>query len=334
MTFNTVQVGRKIKELRMKNNMTQMNLADLLGVSYQAVSNWERGNSMPDISKLSELSAAFHCTIDELLGNSPETELIKTAVQMEESGSVPVETPDIETLSHVAPVLKPNQTAQLVERIAEKPKAEHGFTLNKLVELAPFLDDKMLDSLIERALENEGSVNPKVAIALAPFLNDQFLNRLAASMHGNMHDLIGLAPFLSDEALNELAKNAEGNLEDMRALAPFLSDKALDTLAEKAADGNFEDLIPLASFLSEETLNKVVLRTSESNVDEKHLAALAPFLSSETLDALVEKLIAKGKVSSCRRLYPFLSSKSLHKILEAFLASGSVEDLKGLARYI
>lgn len=45
MTFNTVQVGRKIKELRMKNNMTQMNLADLLGVSYQAVSNWERGVS-------------------------------------------------------------------------------------------------------------------------------------------------------------------------------------------------------------------------------------------------------------------------------------------------
>ena len=334
MIFNTVQVGRKIKELRMKNNMTQMNLADLLGVSYQAVSNWERGNSMPDISKLSELSAAFHCTIDELLGNSPETELIKTAVQMEESGSVPVETPDIETLSHVAPVLKPNQTAQLVERIAEKPKAEQEFTLDKLVELAPFLDDKMLDNLIERALENEGSVNPKVAIALAPFLNDQSLNRLAASMHGNMHDLIGLAPFLSDEALNELAKNAEGNLEDMRALAPFLSDKALDTLAEKAAGGNFEDLIPLAPFLSEETLNKVVLRTSESNVDEKHLAALAPFLSSETLDALVEKLIAQGKVSSCRRLYPFLSSKALHKILEAFLASGSVEDLKGLARYI
>ena len=128
--------------------------------------------------------------------------------------------------------------------------------------------------------------------------------------------------------------NAHLSGEDMRALAPFLSDKALDTLAEKAADGNFEDLIPLASFLSEETLNKVVLRTSESNVDEKHLAALAPFLSSETLDALVEKLIAKGKVSSCRRLYPFLSSKSLHKILEAFLASGSVEDLKGLARYI
>ena len=39
--------------------MTQMELADRMGISFQVVSNWERGNSMPDISKLPELAEIF-----------------------------------------------------------------------------------------------------------------------------------------------------------------------------------------------------------------------------------------------------------------------------------
>ena len=43
--FDTMKVAKRIKEARMAKNMTQMNLADAMGVSYQAVSNWERGVS-------------------------------------------------------------------------------------------------------------------------------------------------------------------------------------------------------------------------------------------------------------------------------------------------
>lgn len=43
--FDTMKVARKIREARIARNMTQMNLADAMGVSYQAVSNWERGVS-------------------------------------------------------------------------------------------------------------------------------------------------------------------------------------------------------------------------------------------------------------------------------------------------
>ncbi len=44
--LNMGDVGRKISELRKSQNMTQMELADLMGVSFQAVSNWERGGSL------------------------------------------------------------------------------------------------------------------------------------------------------------------------------------------------------------------------------------------------------------------------------------------------
>ena len=41
--FDMNKVANNIKAARTKMNMTQMNLADEMGVSYQAVSNWERG---------------------------------------------------------------------------------------------------------------------------------------------------------------------------------------------------------------------------------------------------------------------------------------------------
>lgn len=43
--FNMTDAAARIKTARIAKNMTQMNVADALGVSYQAVSNWERGVS-------------------------------------------------------------------------------------------------------------------------------------------------------------------------------------------------------------------------------------------------------------------------------------------------
>lgn len=43
--FNMNKIGKIIKDARTKKNMTQLELADKMGVSYQAVSNWERGVS-------------------------------------------------------------------------------------------------------------------------------------------------------------------------------------------------------------------------------------------------------------------------------------------------
>ena len=45
LNFDMHRIGRTIAELRREHNMTQMALADEMGVSFQAVSNWERGDS-------------------------------------------------------------------------------------------------------------------------------------------------------------------------------------------------------------------------------------------------------------------------------------------------
>ena len=63
-------IANKIKELRIKNNLTQKEFADKMNVTFQAVSKWENGKSIPDISILKKISEEFNINIDELLGNT------------------------------------------------------------------------------------------------------------------------------------------------------------------------------------------------------------------------------------------------------------------------
>ena len=62
-----MNVGQKIKELRQENGLTQEDLAEQLGVSFQAISRWENGTTYPDITLLPIIANMFDVTIDYLL---------------------------------------------------------------------------------------------------------------------------------------------------------------------------------------------------------------------------------------------------------------------------
>ena len=64
----TIYLGENIKRLRREKELTQEMLADFLGVTFQSVSNWERGESYPDITVLPEIASFFRVSVDELLG--------------------------------------------------------------------------------------------------------------------------------------------------------------------------------------------------------------------------------------------------------------------------
>lgn len=65
--MNQEKIGQFIKKIRQDNKLTQKQLADKLGVTYQAVSKWENGKNVPDISILKEMSKMFNIDIDEIL---------------------------------------------------------------------------------------------------------------------------------------------------------------------------------------------------------------------------------------------------------------------------
>ena len=74
------KTGRLIEQMRKEKNMTQADLADAVGVSKQAVSNWERGKRCPDVTLIEDLS--------RVLGVSP-AEIIRGERAPESSVSAP-----------------------------------------------------------------------------------------------------------------------------------------------------------------------------------------------------------------------------------------------------
>ena len=65
--MDTKTLGATIAELRKQKGLTQLELADMMGVTDKAVSKWERDISCPDISALPRLAEIFGVTVDELL---------------------------------------------------------------------------------------------------------------------------------------------------------------------------------------------------------------------------------------------------------------------------
>lgn len=68
-----MSIGQIIKRCRKERNLTQNELAELIGVSMQAVSKWERDVGMPDISQIVPLARALGVSTDKLLGYTDET---------------------------------------------------------------------------------------------------------------------------------------------------------------------------------------------------------------------------------------------------------------------
>lgn len=275
--FNTTNIGRKIASLRKERNLTQMDLADIMGVSYQAVSNWERGNSMPDISKLTTLTTALNINIEDLLEDTKPMELIKHVIDGTESNYIADNSISADILVEVAPILKPTQTQGILEKIIDENEDE--ILIHDLIELAPFLETEYLDSLADKLTK---------------------VNQTS--------DLVGLAPFLSEEAVDKAARKiAQTNLREIISLAPFISEETLDSLALKAdGNDNFNNLVALAPFLSKETLSTIAINFFENGGTVNKLAALAPFLTKETLATLADEIVKKDGVKALLPILPFL----------------------------
>ena len=65
--MNQIKIGEFIASQRRSNNLTQAALAEKLGITDRAVSKWERGKGLPDVSIMLDLCEIFGITVNELL---------------------------------------------------------------------------------------------------------------------------------------------------------------------------------------------------------------------------------------------------------------------------
>lgn len=72
-----MNLSAKLQLLRKKNGLSQEELAERVGISRQAISKWESGQSTPDLNKLILLSEIYNVTIDSLVKDSDEYDILQ-----------------------------------------------------------------------------------------------------------------------------------------------------------------------------------------------------------------------------------------------------------------
>jgi transcriptional regulator with XRE-family HTH domain len=221
--FEMKSIGRKIAMLRKEKNLTQMELADMLNISYQAVSNWERGETMPDISKLPELAQIFNHSIDEILGNQQSTKIIENIIE----DNLIEDEISMEDFKSVAPLLKPTQISEISKEINITDN------INDMVDYLPFVSREVAEKLVLKAIE----------------LNYEF-NGVANAL-----------PFVGREVADAIAQNGiDSNQILLDVFLPFVSRECAEKLVLKAIELNYEfkSLTNAIPFVSKEVADKIV----------------------------------------------------------------------------
>lgn len=211
---------------RREKNITQGQLADMVGVSHQAVSKWERGESMPEISKLSDLSSAL---------NVP-TEDIVAAMHTDGNDSSPKN------------VYKDDEYYALPDKTL----------VGDVRALAPYLSREALTTAITEIAIAKGS---GIAKLLFKYADEDILREVALLVFAANTDKgrIDLVPYLPQEEITKLILNrySSGGIGSMLPLLPYSKDFELVDMIFKSIvskDGNWNALKPVVSDLMPEVV--------------------------------------------------------------------------------
>lgn len=274
------QFGRKISELRNSYNMTQMELADKMNVTFQAVSNWERGNSMPDISKLPELAEIFHVTIDELCGRT--SKILESAAKEELDGYLRKNDVTAEELCDVAPVLKGSQ----VEKIAQQALK---LNVNKINELLPFLSRDVVNQLVQKVIDEEKDYD----------------------------NIAGIFPFVDEETLVNIAQKMVEQNKLTSEIIPFLPKEKIGSMAEVIYEKNgIEGIAHIFPFLLKKDIEKIAVEEFEKNGLGGGFEMMAPFLNKQFLTEIAKKAILHNGVETINKMAPFIDSVEISEFIK------------------
>lgn len=118
------KIGNLIKNLRIKHNMTQLQLAERLFVSDKTISKWERGLGCPDVSLLIELSSVLGISIEEILTGTSNQNQTKKGLQIMKKANYYI-CPTCGNLTVCTGLSQVNCCGTVLERCTEK-KAEES----------------------------------------------------------------------------------------------------------------------------------------------------------------------------------------------------------------
>lgn len=341
--LNSQLIGSYISKIRKEKDLTQVELAEKLNISHQAVSKWEKGDSIPDVSTLILIAEEFNCSVDDILSGGKQEKNIKNVepiirnivndemdkvANLVNEGEAP-----LEDLISIAPVLKSSSLGSITKNIQNQK-----LSISHIVQLAPFLTEDSLEDLFHK-IDADESYSVKDIVRLAPFIKGGLLTKLLMDKKDSLSigDIAQIGPFIGDE-INELIKGIP--LEDIRweiliGLAPFVHLNVLKDLVKKAdiSQITLKRIVAIAPFLDQETTDQLTIRIVGEKAEARHLSALAPFVSKEVLGDIARNVSLDE--NALVSIAPFLGQEELSKLVEeADLDSLSPGALAGLAPFL
>lgn len=271
--------------------MTQMELAEEMSVSFQAVSSWERGSTMPDISRLPQLCDTLGISIDQLLDNSP---YLPTVEQLLEPGETITQPIPAQHLVELEPVIKPKELSSVIHHNKEGVLFDNFY---QLLNLIPFLSKEDTESLV----------------------------RSHRSLITSINDFAEIAPMLPSELVAEIISTLPQenlNLSTFLLLSSVVNPNMVQHLLEQNPDilESAENIAQLAPFLPRDYLNQL-LSQKQFSCFQEDLVMLAPFVDQAVLERLLEENLPEiQSIDDLIELAPFISSQSLHKMMQTLFS--------------
>jgi len=191
--MNIVKFGAYIARQRKARDLPQSKLADMLNVTRQAVSKWERGEGFPDISMLSAIAEIFEISVDNLI-NAGEISggaaavLSSVAKNQELTEEIFSDKSVIADIINLAPYLKVSTLSEIADKLAK-----HNINISNIIELTEFMNDESIAKLLAKSdLE---APDDELLEKLMPFLDEKSLytvfERIMKGQNG-----VGLINFL------------------------------------------------------------------------------------------------------------------------------------------
>lgn len=205
--FSMQDIGKRIFTLRKEYNMTQVELADCLGISYQAVSSWERGNSMPDISKIPEIAKLFHISIDDLIGESKVVNAILEGADKEEMKAANLSEGEI---VEAIPILKPTQITAVMESVDKQQ-----FTSMNLL---PYMEAEDVKELALNLI-----AQGKPCDDCLPFMEEADVKEVARGLLEQGKNCLDCLPFMKEADVKEIALALAKSGEEYESCLPFMA---------------------------------------------------------------------------------------------------------------
>ena len=305
--FDIMRVGANISKYRKATGMTQTELADRLGLSFQAVSNWERGQSCPDIANLMALAGMFGVSVDKLLGSERAGKLVEE-IHNEKSPEM-----SIEELKQLAPILKENQANGIAQEYINDGGA---VDLIKLADVTPFISPDLTDKAVEKTLESKklGDI-PSNILA---YMSEDFINEMAEKIYASegIEGISHLLPFMSDHAIDEIATKLyeERGINGVPSnVMAYMREERLSEIAVNAFnDGGLEAIPPnVLPFVDERVIGEMVKKVYESNGIGTIPVRILPFADEGILNDIACDILNKQGPEGLSPLLAFIDSSIL-----------------------